>query len=182
MALSSVVSSRSPPNDPREVHSSRCAGKCFRRALFFLPPPLRPSHPPPTTLDISPPVRPVGPTYLRGKYRKYNNNYGYVGKDARNTPQAFTHFSYGRAAPGRRGGGGSSRSGPHRWSVPMSPSAASVSWRFGGGTLWFCAINNVLNITPRPMPINVCQGKIFGKKFQCVSGKITSTFFWHNHI
>jgi hypothetical protein len=33
-------------------------------------------------------------TYLRGKYRKYNNNYGYVGKDARNTPQAFTHFSY----------------------------------------------------------------------------------------
>uniref|UniRef100_A0A7S4LLU9 Alpha-type protein kinase domain-containing protein n=1 Tax=Eutreptiella gymnastica TaxID=73025 RepID=A0A7S4LLU9_9EUGL len=32
--------------------------------------------------------------YLQGKYIKYNNNYGYVDKRARNTPQAFTHFSY----------------------------------------------------------------------------------------
>ena len=30
--------------------------------------------------------------YLQGKYIKYNNNYGYVDKRARNTPQAFTHF------------------------------------------------------------------------------------------
>jgi len=33
-------------------------------------------------------------TYIRGKYVKYNNNFGFVGKDARNTPQAFTHFSH----------------------------------------------------------------------------------------
>lgn len=32
--------------------------------------------------------------YLTGKYIKYNNNYGYVDKDSRNTPQAFTHFSH----------------------------------------------------------------------------------------
>jgi len=33
-------------------------------------------------------------SYLLGKYVKYNNNFGFVGKDARNTPQAFSHFSY----------------------------------------------------------------------------------------
>eukprot|EP00667_Euglena_gracilis_P009117 EG_transcript_9254 len=33
-------------------------------------------------------------TFLPGKYVKYNNNWGYVDKDARNTPQAFSHFSY----------------------------------------------------------------------------------------
>jgi hypothetical protein len=32
--------------------------------------------------------------YMEGDYIKYNNNYGYVDKDKRNTPQAFSHFSY----------------------------------------------------------------------------------------
>lgn len=33
-------------------------------------------------------------TFLPGKYVKHNNNYGFVRKGARNTPQAFSHFSY----------------------------------------------------------------------------------------
>eukprot|EP00667_Euglena_gracilis_P010932 EG_transcript_11139 len=33
-------------------------------------------------------------TYLPGKYIKHNNNYGYVARHSRNTPQAFSHFSY----------------------------------------------------------------------------------------
>ena len=28
------------------------------------------------------------------KYRKHNNNFGYVSEDERNTPQAFSHFTY----------------------------------------------------------------------------------------
>eukprot|EP01006_Ploeotia_vitrea_P029790 TRINITY_DN62260_c0_g1_i1.p1 TRINITY_DN62260_c0_g1~~TRINITY_DN62260_c0_g1_i1.p1 ORF type:complete len:488 (+),score=61.49 TRINITY_DN62260_c0_g1_i1:46-1509(+) len=32
--------------------------------------------------------------FLPGKYKKYNNNYGYVSMDDRNTPQAFSHFTY----------------------------------------------------------------------------------------
>lgn len=32
--------------------------------------------------------------YLKGKYKKYNNNYGYVSIDDRNTPHTFTHFTY----------------------------------------------------------------------------------------
>ena len=31
---------------------------------------------------------------LSGKYQKYNNNNGYVSFDDRNTPQAFSHFTY----------------------------------------------------------------------------------------
>eukprot|EP01089_Gocevia_fonbrunei_P007153 TRINITY_DN18206_c0_g1_i1.p1 TRINITY_DN18206_c0_g1~~TRINITY_DN18206_c0_g1_i1.p1 ORF type:complete len:508 (+),score=55.93 TRINITY_DN18206_c0_g1_i1:150-1526(+) len=32
--------------------------------------------------------------YIEGPYRKHNNNYGYVSDDERNTPQAFSHFTY----------------------------------------------------------------------------------------
>lgn len=32
--------------------------------------------------------------YIKGKYRKHNNNFGYVSQDERNTPQAFSHFTY----------------------------------------------------------------------------------------
>lgn len=32
--------------------------------------------------------------YVEGVYRKYNNNSGYVSHDERNTPQAFSHFTY----------------------------------------------------------------------------------------
>jgi len=32
--------------------------------------------------------------FLEGKFRKYNNNYGHVTDKKRNTPQAFSHFSY----------------------------------------------------------------------------------------
>mmetsp|Transcript_51192 Transcript_51192/g.128439 ORF Transcript_51192/g.128439 Transcript_51192/m.128439 type:complete len:730 (+) Transcript_51192:80-2269(+) len=32
--------------------------------------------------------------YISGSYRKHNNNWGYVSKDERNTPQAFSHFTY----------------------------------------------------------------------------------------
>eukprot|EP00455_Lapot_gusevi_P006767 TRINITY_DN1289_c0_g4_i2.p1 TRINITY_DN1289_c0_g4~~TRINITY_DN1289_c0_g4_i2.p1 ORF type:complete len:364 (+),score=69.66 TRINITY_DN1289_c0_g4_i2:172-1263(+) len=32
--------------------------------------------------------------FIEGPYRKHNNNYGYVSEDERNTPQAFSHFSY----------------------------------------------------------------------------------------
>jgi len=32
--------------------------------------------------------------YIAGEYRKHNNNYGYVSEDERNTPQAFSHFTY----------------------------------------------------------------------------------------
>eukprot|EP01135_Chromosphaera_perkinsii_P000281 Nk52_evm50s62 gene=Nk52_evmTU50s62 len=32
--------------------------------------------------------------YIEGPYRKHNNNYGYVNEDERNTPQAFSHFTY----------------------------------------------------------------------------------------
>jgi len=33
-------------------------------------------------------------TLMKGNYTKFNNNYGYVSKDDRNTPQAFSHFTY----------------------------------------------------------------------------------------
>eukprot|EP01012_Entosiphon_sulcatum_P023515 TRINITY_DN2857_c0_g1_i2.p1 TRINITY_DN2857_c0_g1~~TRINITY_DN2857_c0_g1_i2.p1 ORF type:complete len:583 (+),score=121.16 TRINITY_DN2857_c0_g1_i2:50-1798(+) len=32
--------------------------------------------------------------YIEGRYTKYNNNYGYVSYNDRNTPQAFSHFTY----------------------------------------------------------------------------------------
>eukprot|EP00475_Leptophrys_vorax_P003212 TRINITY_DN11872_c0_g1_i5.p1 TRINITY_DN11872_c0_g1~~TRINITY_DN11872_c0_g1_i5.p1 ORF type:complete len:354 (+),score=62.36 TRINITY_DN11872_c0_g1_i5:221-1282(+) len=32
--------------------------------------------------------------YIAGDYRKHNNNFGYVSQEERNTPQAFSHFSY----------------------------------------------------------------------------------------
>lgn len=32
--------------------------------------------------------------YIEGPYRKHNNNYGYVSQEERNTPQAFSHFTY----------------------------------------------------------------------------------------
>eukprot|EP01094_Clydonella_sp_ATCC50884_P011984 TRINITY_DN2183_c0_g1_i1.p1 TRINITY_DN2183_c0_g1~~TRINITY_DN2183_c0_g1_i1.p1 ORF type:complete len:628 (-),score=126.14 TRINITY_DN2183_c0_g1_i1:97-1980(-) len=32
--------------------------------------------------------------YISGSYRKHNNNYGFVNEDERNTPQAFSHFTY----------------------------------------------------------------------------------------
>eukprot|EP01006_Ploeotia_vitrea_P038375 TRINITY_DN66228_c9_g9_i1.p1 TRINITY_DN66228_c9_g9~~TRINITY_DN66228_c9_g9_i1.p1 ORF type:complete len:279 (+),score=26.83 TRINITY_DN66228_c9_g9_i1:29-865(+) len=32
--------------------------------------------------------------YISGDYKKYNNNFGYVSHEGRNTPQAFSHFSY----------------------------------------------------------------------------------------
>ena len=32
--------------------------------------------------------------FIAGPYRKHNNNFGYVGEDERNTPQAFSHFTY----------------------------------------------------------------------------------------
>mmetsp|Transcript_7902 Transcript_7902/g.19912 ORF Transcript_7902/g.19912 Transcript_7902/m.19912 type:complete len:459 (-) Transcript_7902:224-1600(-) len=45
------------------------------------------------------PERPNSPIcgverYIDGEYRKHNNNYGYVNEDERNTPQAFSHFTY----------------------------------------------------------------------------------------
>uniref|UniRef100_A0A7S2RID9 Alpha-type protein kinase domain-containing protein n=1 Tax=Mucochytrium quahogii TaxID=96639 RepID=A0A7S2RID9_9STRA len=36
--------------------------------------------------------------FVAGDYRKHNNNYGYVSEDERNTPQAFSHFSYEASA------------------------------------------------------------------------------------
>ncbi|KAH3766122.1 eukaryotic elongation factor-2 kinase [Pelomyxa schiedti] len=32
--------------------------------------------------------------YILGEYRKHNNNFGYVSEEERNTPQAFSHFTY----------------------------------------------------------------------------------------
>jgi len=32
--------------------------------------------------------------FIAGPYRKYNNNYGFVSEDERNTPQAFSHYTY----------------------------------------------------------------------------------------
>lgn len=32
--------------------------------------------------------------FVDGAYRKHNNNFGFVSEDERNTPQAFSHFSY----------------------------------------------------------------------------------------
>ena len=32
--------------------------------------------------------------FINGPYRKHNNNTGYVSEDERNTPQAFSHFTY----------------------------------------------------------------------------------------
>jgi len=32
--------------------------------------------------------------FIDGSYRKHNNNFGYVSEDERNTPQAFSHFTY----------------------------------------------------------------------------------------
>lgn len=32
--------------------------------------------------------------YIPGEYRKHNNNFGSVSDDERNTPQAFSHFTY----------------------------------------------------------------------------------------
>eukprot|EP01103_Thecamoeba_quadrilineata_P015906 TRINITY_DN5166_c0_g1_i2.p1 TRINITY_DN5166_c0_g1~~TRINITY_DN5166_c0_g1_i2.p1 ORF type:complete len:168 (-),score=28.83 TRINITY_DN5166_c0_g1_i2:164-667(-) len=32
--------------------------------------------------------------FMEGHYRKHNNNYGYVSGKGRNTPQAFSHWTY----------------------------------------------------------------------------------------
>jgi hypothetical protein len=32
--------------------------------------------------------------FVAGEFRKHNNNYGFVSEDQRNTPQAFSHFTY----------------------------------------------------------------------------------------
>eukprot|EP01098_Paradermamoeba_levis_P008406 TRINITY_DN3487_c0_g1_i1.p1 TRINITY_DN3487_c0_g1~~TRINITY_DN3487_c0_g1_i1.p1 ORF type:complete len:489 (+),score=129.55 TRINITY_DN3487_c0_g1_i1:115-1581(+) len=32
--------------------------------------------------------------YISGPYRKHNNNFGFVSEEERNTPQAFSHFTY----------------------------------------------------------------------------------------
>ncbi len=32
--------------------------------------------------------------FIDGPYRKHNNNFGFVSEDERNTPQAFSHFTY----------------------------------------------------------------------------------------
>eukprot|EP01105_Mastigella_eilhardi_P016939 TRINITY_DN3889_c0_g1_i1.p1 TRINITY_DN3889_c0_g1~~TRINITY_DN3889_c0_g1_i1.p1 ORF type:complete len:356 (-),score=65.46 TRINITY_DN3889_c0_g1_i1:255-1322(-) len=32
--------------------------------------------------------------FISGEYRKHNNNFGYVNDEERNTPQAFSHFTY----------------------------------------------------------------------------------------
>jgi len=32
--------------------------------------------------------------YIPGSYRKHNNNYGYVNENERNTPQAFSHYTF----------------------------------------------------------------------------------------
>jgi elongation factor 2 kinase len=32
--------------------------------------------------------------FIDGEYRKHNNNFGFVSEDERNTPQAFSHFTY----------------------------------------------------------------------------------------
>eukprot|EP01103_Thecamoeba_quadrilineata_P008220 TRINITY_DN17987_c0_g1_i1.p1 TRINITY_DN17987_c0_g1~~TRINITY_DN17987_c0_g1_i1.p1 ORF type:complete len:398 (+),score=55.18 TRINITY_DN17987_c0_g1_i1:30-1223(+) len=32
--------------------------------------------------------------YIQGDYRKHNNNFGYVSKEERNTPQTFSHWTY----------------------------------------------------------------------------------------
>jgi hypothetical protein len=32
--------------------------------------------------------------FISGAYRKHNNNFGFVSEDERNTPQAFSHFTY----------------------------------------------------------------------------------------
>jgi elongation factor 2 kinase len=32
--------------------------------------------------------------FIHGAYRKHNNNFGFVSDDERNTPQAFSHFTY----------------------------------------------------------------------------------------
>ncbi len=32
--------------------------------------------------------------YIDGDYRKHNNNFGFVSEEERNTPQAFSHFTY----------------------------------------------------------------------------------------
>jgi hypothetical protein len=39
------------------------------------------------------PILAVEP-FLKGKYVKHSNNYGFVSEEDRNTPQAFSHFSY----------------------------------------------------------------------------------------
>eukprot|EP01012_Entosiphon_sulcatum_P039272 TRINITY_DN5164_c0_g1_i2.p1 TRINITY_DN5164_c0_g1~~TRINITY_DN5164_c0_g1_i2.p1 ORF type:complete len:441 (-),score=43.45 TRINITY_DN5164_c0_g1_i2:10-1332(-) len=39
------------------------------------------------------PILAVEP-YLHGKYVKHTNNFGFIGESDRNTPQAFSHFSY----------------------------------------------------------------------------------------
>ncbi|GAM17121.1 hypothetical protein SAMD00019534_002960 [Acytostelium subglobosum LB1] len=43
-----------------------------------------------------PPPYPVcgGEPFIAGEYKKHNNNSGYVNSESRNTPQAFSHFSY----------------------------------------------------------------------------------------
>lgn len=35
--------------------------------------------------------------FLHGPYRKHNGNNGYVSRNERNTPQAFSHFTYERS-------------------------------------------------------------------------------------
>eukprot|EP01113_Clastostelium_recurvatum_P001530 TRINITY_DN10622_c0_g1_i5.p2 TRINITY_DN10622_c0_g1~~TRINITY_DN10622_c0_g1_i5.p2 ORF type:complete len:845 (-),score=200.72 TRINITY_DN10622_c0_g1_i5:73-2607(-) len=68
---------------------------CFVMELVDRPP----VAPPPTASGgppSGPPLRQICSVeyFIDGKYEKHNNNYGYKNEHDRNTPQAFSHFSY----------------------------------------------------------------------------------------
>eukprot|EP01103_Thecamoeba_quadrilineata_P007634 TRINITY_DN17487_c0_g1_i1.p1 TRINITY_DN17487_c0_g1~~TRINITY_DN17487_c0_g1_i1.p1 ORF type:complete len:454 (-),score=72.00 TRINITY_DN17487_c0_g1_i1:103-1464(-) len=96
-------------NDPQSIDQLDDREDCFQDVRLQMyakqwanqfnhcDPPKKVDFLPAYCLDLM--ERPGCPTscvepYIEGTYKKHNNNYGYVSDDHRNTPQAFSHFTY----------------------------------------------------------------------------------------
>jgi len=93
------------PMEERQTYFSEVEMQCKCKALAeeynHLNPPKRIDFVQPCVLELLQRVGPNGKSvlmgvepYLKGVYRKYSNNYGFVSEDDRNTPHAFSHFTY----------------------------------------------------------------------------------------
>jgi elongation factor 2 kinase len=89
------------PNEDREIYfqdvSMQCVAKMYTKMYNSYNPPKKVDFINSWLLELIGRLdRPLCGVerYICGEYRKHNNNFGYVSEDERNTPQAFSHFTY----------------------------------------------------------------------------------------
>jgi elongation factor 2 kinase len=89
------------PNEDRDIYFQdvcmQCVAKMYTKMYNSYNPPKKVDFINSWLLELT--ARPDKPLcgverYITGEYRKHNNNFGYVSEDERNTPQAFSHFTY----------------------------------------------------------------------------------------